>query len=99
VFEGLVHAPCEWCRYPTNRWPYLPELPTQYPDFQWAPDQEYPVPPDLGMTPLVWEEVESQSVPASMQNLDPALNTKYQALSRYLGQVTNFFYAHVKRNQ
>jgi LmbE family N-acetylglucosaminyl deacetylase len=99
LYEGLVHAPCEWCLYPPYRWPYPPSSPTQYPDPSFVPDQLFPEPPYLYTTPLVWADRLSRDVPAAMQNPDQVLNPKYQALSRYVTQTSNFFYAFVKRDE
>jgi LmbE family N-acetylglucosaminyl deacetylase len=99
VYEGLVHPPCEWCLYPPYRWPYPPNSPNPYPGISFTPDQEFPEPPYLYTTPLVWTDIHSIDVPVAMRNLDPALNVKYQALSRYATQTSGYFYAFVRSNE
>ena len=89
IHEGIVHAPCEYCDQ-NYHWPM--------PSF--TPTTPYSKPPYLdSYTPLVWTQAENIPVPAAMQSTSTATNTKYQAISRYPTQASDFLYAFVKANE
>lgn len=87
VREFLVHAPCEYCD-PTSHWP-APFTPTEL----------FSKPPFLDLTPLRWNEIESVIVPIEMQSANENDNLKYQTISRYVSQATQWLFTFVKRNE
>jgi len=88
LYEGFVHDPCEACN-PEYRWP----------DPVFTPDQYFPELPYLYTTPLRWLDVQSVEVPPAMQDPNTDTNVKYQGLSRYQTQVSDWFFSFVKKDE
>jgi LmbE family N-acetylglucosaminyl deacetylase len=60
LHDAIVHEPCELCDE-TYHWP----MPT------FTPTVPFPMPPQLGTTPLGWSDAESVNVPAPLPVHDP----------------------------
>lgn len=90
MHDTLVHEPCELCD-PSYQWPM--------PSF--TPAQAFPMPPNIGTTPLTWADVETIGLPAAMVNPSQAANLKSQVLSQYVtqGGATPWPQAFVKNNE